>query len=441
VSEELRQTCRRLKPLIGDAADALWIQYEIADLPAHKAEAGNLIRMMGVSYLGKQVNDREIWLPPPPEALEGEIYLGDALYPKRQPVPVNLRRIDLTRHLGIFATTGSGKTNTAFHLLRQLQEQGVPFLVIDWKRSYRNLLRDPKLQGLKMFTVGRSASPFDWNPLRPPPSVHPQTWIQILAEVLEKSHVSGQGVADILIEHTDKLFEEKGFYDVDKRSAEYPNFYDLRNRIERSRYSGRRALWQDSCLRILRTFTFGPAADAFNARQPIRIEELLEDPVVIELDMELPKNVRTFFSEAMLRWIHLHRLNQGEVESLRHVLVLEEAHNVFSADFSHTGLENIYREIRSFGEGLIAITQHCSRLPLYLLGNSGTLIIMSLTHEADVMAARQALFLNRGEEAFFDRLEVGEGIVKIKGRLPACKVAFPWTGIVPGSVTDEELKK
>ena len=54
----------------------------------------------------------------------------------------------------------------------------------------------------------------------------------------------------------------------------YPNFFDAREELERVQFKGRRMLWQDSCSRILRTFTFGPAAGAFNARHPLKLEEV-----------------------------------------------------------------------------------------------------------------------------------------------------------------------
>ncbi|MGC8991699.1 MAG: hypothetical protein ACP5MD_16415 [Verrucomicrobiia bacterium] len=91
----------------------------------------------------------------------------------------------------------------------------------------------------------------------------------------------------------------------------YPNFFDAAEELDRVQYKGRRMLWQDSWARILRTFTFGPAAGAFTARHPIKLEQLLGQPVVIELDHEVPKPLRVFFTEVLLRWIHLHRLGQG----------------------------------------------------------------------------------------------------------------------------------
>jgi hypothetical protein len=58
-------------------------------------------------------------------------------------------------------------------------------------------------------------------------------------------------------------------------------------------------------------------------------------------------------------------------------------------------------------------------------GNSNTLIILGLQDENDIQAAKKALFLQHGEEIYLDRLKVGEGIVKIKGRVSPCHVKFP----------------
>ena len=66
-------------------------------------------------------------------------------------------------------------------------------------------------------------------------------------------------------------------------------------------------------------------------------------------------------------------------------------------------LESLFREIRSFGEGLVYITQHPSLTPIYLTGNSNTLIILGLQNEDDVTAAKKALFLQRDEEAKFPK--------------------------------------
>lgn len=442
---ELRDVCRKLKPILGRRADALWLAYLTAETPDSKREAEVLIHLFSTRYLSAHVDDSAIRLPPPSrDDAGGEFFLGTVLYGDRNLFPLSLNRENFIKHIGIFSITGGGKTNVSQIMLLGLLEKEIPFLVVDWKRSYRDLisLNVPAVQRLKIYSVGRkTASPFHWNPLRAPPGVHPKTWISVLAEALEKSHISGPGVADIFIDILHKKFEEFGVYD--NKHDKYPNFFDAADAIERLQLRGRRMLWQDSCSRILKTFTFGPAAGAFNARQPLKFEELLDQPVIIELDQEVPKPLRVFFSDIVLRWIHLYRLGQGETEQLRHVTFLEEVHNLFPKTHfekqATNSLENVFREIRGFGEGLVNITQHPSLLPIYILGNCNTLISLGLQHEEDIIAARRAFFLTPRDEVFLDRLAVGEAIVKIKGRITPCHVRFPRVLVRRGTVTDDML--
>ncbi len=414
------------------------MMYATSETPRSKQEAEALINLLASQYLSAAVGEDPILLPPPSAAAAaGEFLLGTPRYGHMKLSPIYLRRENFIRQISIMSMTGGGKTNVAQLLALGLLRQKIPFLIVDWKRAYHALrsLEHPDVERLQVYSVGRkTGNDFNWNPLRAPPGVHPKTWISVLAEALEKSHVSGPGVADVFIEMFDKKFEAMGVYDG--KQSMLPNFFDALTELERTRFTGRRMLWQDSCLRILRTFTFGPAAGAFNARNPVRLEEVLEQAAVIELDQELPKPLRVFLSDILLRWIHLYRLGQGETHQLRHVTFLEEVHNLFprsqSEKQSSNSLENVFREIRGFGEGLVSITQHPSLMPIYVLGNCNCQIYLGLQHEDDIHTAKRALFLDDGDEAFLDRLRVGEGIVKIKGRVNPCLVEFPLVPLPKG---------
>lgn len=437
LDSELKRLCQRLRPLLGRRADQLWQAFVTSESQQSRLETAALIQMLGIKYL--KSDESKVLLPPPsPHQLAGDFLLGQVHYGSRPAGYLYLRPENFIKHIGIFSITGGGKTNVAQTLLLGLLEKEVPFLVVDWKRSYHAMrsLVHPKVSQLRVYSVGRkTGNDLQWNPLQAPPGVHPKTWISTVAEVLEKSHISGPGVADVLIELLDKKFEELGVYD--NKHSMLPNFFDALAELERTRFTGRRMLWQDSCLRILRTFTFGPAAGAFNARNPVKLEEMLEQAAIIELDQELPKPLRVFLSDILLRWIHLYRLGQGETNRLRHVTFLEEVHNLFprtpTEKQSSNSIENVFREIRGFGEGLVSITQHPSLIPIYILGNCNTQIYLGLQHEEDIYTAKKALFLEDGEEVFLDWLQVGEGIVKIKGRVPPCMVKFPHVAIAQGN--------
>jgi hypothetical protein len=76
-------------------------------------------------------------------------------------------------------------------------------------------------------------------------------------------------------------------------------------------------------------------------------------------------------------------------------------------------------------------------MPIYILGNCNTQVYLGLQHEEDIVTAKRALFLEHGDEVFLDRLAVGEGIVKIKGRVNPCLVKFPLVPIKKGAVADD----
>jgi hypothetical protein len=452
--EDIREMCNKLKPVIGSKADKLWYGYLTGDEKQRKEMELN-IQIISEKLLKTNPESEPILLTPPSITKSaGLFYIGNVLYNDKTLHSLYLSPEDFTKQIGLFSITGEGKTNTAFLFALELLKMKTPFLVIDWKRSWRNILtykgRLPSLdfplqnsfdlKDVHVFTIGRNTVPFLWNPFRPPPGVDPSVWVSTISEVLEKSHISGPGVAHYFSKIYSKFFQElKGHRDF------YPNFYDGLHEIEKLKAYERELKWKQTAIRILTSFTIGEAAKSFNSRNPIKLEELLDKPVIFELDLELPKPLRIFFSEIILRWIHLYRLGQGETDKLKHVLFLEEVHNLFPKTRIEketlSSLENVYRELRSFGQGIVSITQHPSLLPVYLLGNCHTLVFLGLQHELDIKAATQAMFLPWQQGNIFSKLKVGEAIVRIKNRIEPCLVKIPLVQIEKQAMKDNDLKK
>ena len=439
---DMENLCRKLKPIIGSRADELWYAWLASDLQERK-EFEIEIQMIAEKVLKHgPLEDRVILLPPPAkEQAEGDFILGKILYRDNKLFPLFLKEEDFIKQIGIFSITGGGKTNTAMLLALQLLKKQIPFMVIDWKRQWRSMLSlddFTELKSIEVYTVGRDVMPFLWNPFRPPPGVDYKSWLSVIVECLEKSHLGGLGVGDFIFRIYENLFKEI------KSDNFYPNFHDGARELEKIKVGGREFLWWQSTKRIFKSFIFGPSSKSFNARDPVKLEELFEKPVIFELDQEMPKPLRIFFTEIILRFIHLYRLSQGESEKLRHVLFLEEIHNLFQTTKYEKGridsLENVYREIRSFGQGLVSITQHCSLLPVHVLGNSHTLIFLALQHQEDIEAARKSIFLSKDDEVYLNMLKTGQGIVKIMERINPCLVNFLYVPVKKGMITDEWLK-
>jgi len=440
--KEIEELCKKLKPIIGKQAETLWHLY-LAEDDMDRKNTAHDIEILAEKYLKQEpLEDKQILLGPPlAEDSKGTYLIGDIIYNRKKLHKLYLNPEDFRKQVGIFAITGEGKTNLANLLALQLLQSKTPFMVIDWKRSWRNLLslkdQYPELKNVQVFTIGRNILPFLWNAFRPPPGADKEQWISTISEALEKSHLSGPGVAYFFNKIYSKLV--KNLQD----NHFYPNFYDGLRELKNAKVFARELNWKQTALRIFQSFTMGHASKVFNARNPIKLEELLNKPVILELDLELPKPLRVFFSEMILRWIHLYRLGQGETEKLQHVLFLEEAHHLFSDPYRYketNSLENIYREIRAFGQGIVSITQHPSMLPVYLLGNCHTQIYLGLQHADDIQTARKSLFLNYDEEFYLSLLNIGECIVKIKNRIEPCLVKTPLVPVQKELVSDDWLK-
>ena len=100
--------------------------------------------LMGAAHhhLGDFRNKILLSLPPENKA-RGEINLGTIQYEKEK-WDFGISKDELLRNVGICGMSGSGKTNMAFHILKQLSEKRVPFLFWDWKRTGRHLI--PKIK-------------------------------------------------------------------------------------------------------------------------------------------------------------------------------------------------------------------------------------------------------------------------------------------------------
>ncbi|TAL58105.1 MAG: ATP-binding protein, partial [Nanoarchaeota archaeon] len=438
----VEEVLKKLKPIIGEKADELWYTWLASDFQERKELEIDIGIIAEKALREGPLAEREILLPPPDEKqAAGDFILGHVVYRGKKLFPVGLREQDFIRQIGIFSITGGGKSNVAMLLCLELLRRGkTPWMVIDWKRQYRSMLSlkgFPNMEKVEIYTIGRDVLPFLWNPFRPPPGTDFKAWLAVIVECLEKSHLAGLGVWDIITNIFTKLHE------LVKDDTFYPNFYDGMRELQKMKVGGREFLWWQSTKRIFSSF-LGAGSKSFNARNPLKLEELLGKPVILELDESLPKPLRIFIMEVILKFIFLYRLSRGDSDELLHVTFLEEIHNLTRATKYDDGridsLENVARQIRSTGEGLVYIDQHISTLPVFLTGNVHTLALLAQQHEDDVMASRKALFMPRDDEVYLNMLKTGSGIVKVLERINPCLVQFLFVPVQKGVITDEWLR-
>jgi hypothetical protein len=382
-------------------------------------------------------------IPPSKEQAAGEYLLGKVQYAGKDLCDFGLREDEWIQHMAILGRSGAGKTNLNFLVLRQLRLRGVPFLLFDWKRNYRDLLALPEFKDVEVYTVGRNIAPFSFNPLIPPQGTDPRTWLKKLNEVTAHSYCLGNGCLFLLQQAVDAVYEEAGVYDgtVEK----WPTFKDVLAKARSMDTRGRESGWLSSTLRALSTLCFGDMERLVNSSSNKTIDHILDKNVILELDA-LTQSDKTFFIQSALLYLHHKRMTEKRREDFKHAIIIEEAHHILSDERrslvgGQSVMDIIFREIREFGESLILLDQHPSKISLYALGNTYTTICMNLKHKTDINAMSQCLLLDK-ERDILGMLEVGQAVVKLQGRIPRpFQIAIPEFIIDKGKTTDNLVKE
>jgi len=440
--------CVKLRPILGEKVDRLWRAYMVEDTDG-KREIEQILNMLYVDNINTDFSSKNIdtLVPPPAENVRGEYPIGEITYAGKKLYPFCLREHDWIKHVLIVGASGSGKTNLCFQVLKNFIYKKKPFLVLDWKRNYRDIITESYGKDVRIYTVGRAVAPFRFNPMIPPPGTSPKTWLKKLIEIIAHATYVGEGVMYLLQRALDKTYREFGLYGS-KPVVNYPTLKDLLNTIENTEAKGREAGWMSSTLRALGALTFGETGKTFNIRQQSDMVDLLDQQVILEMD-SLTNTDKIFLVESILLWIHHYRLSSPtqKREEFDHAIILEEAHHVIGKDKSDlVGGESItdviIREIRELGESVIIIDQCPSLLSLPARGNTWCTIVLNLKDAKDVNSAASSLLLDSADRKVLGRLDIGEAVAKIQGRWhKPFMINVPHIPIKKGSVNDKMVSE
>lgn len=431
---------RRLRPVFGVKIDALWVEYQTANIDRRR-EIEGLLSLVAAKRFGMPSGEETLVLDPPPVDVigDGDYALGNVLYPGIAAYPVRVRRNELLRHLFILGPTGTGKSTFIIGLLRQLLADGVPFMVFDFKRNYRCLLADEAGTEVVVLTVGRETAPLLINALSPPEGVDAEEWTEALSDIISTSYLLMQGARNVLKEALLRARREKG------ETATLRDAHALLDLELRSGRSGsRRYGWMESSTRALEEVSKGGFGRALGAINGVPLSDLLSLPVVFELE-GLGDDQRSFFCLLMLQAVLLLRKHgSGARERLRHVLVFDESHNVFPKErFGELGVPSrLAREVREYGEAVIAATQQTD-VSESLIANAGIKVIFRTDFPRDVQFASS---LMQVEPRFLSRLNLGTGLCRLPFRYYSPFVfTFPEQSlknvVVPDAVVGERWAK
>ena len=417
----IEEICNKLRPVFGKKIDEVYFKHAMAESREEREEIEHLLNALYHKHLSQLLDKKVLLEPPLEEQVSGEYKLANIVYADKKLYSFNLREKDFVRHVCISGMSGSGKTTLAFHVINNFIEKNKPFLIFDWKKSFRPLIKVDN--EIMLFTVGNDSvtNLFKMNINEPPKGVSPKEWINVLCDLLAESFFASYGVHKIILETLDEAFKEWGIY---KGSKNYPTWNHIKWRLEEkmNRTKGRESGWIESALRIASVLTFGDFGKILNYKgeNALKAENLLDKKIIFELN-SLGNIEKKFFCEFILTYIYkLKKANQTKVSNgFEHAILVDEAHNIFLKDKTHFVSESvtdmIYREMREYGISLICLDQHISKLSDTVVGNSACHIAFQQQLPNDIETISRVMQINDRKE-FFSQLPVGSAIVKLSER-------------------------
>lgn len=341
--------------------------------------------------------------------------------------PVLLNKNSLTSHVFITGSTGSGKSNTVFQILKQ---SNIPFLVIEpAKGEYKDVFGG--YEKVRVFgTNPKQTELLKINPFSFPDNISVSEHIDRLVELFNVCWPMYAAMPAILKDSIIKAYEASGWeIETSENKYEfplYPTFVDVLHQIRRvlesSDYSAdNKSDYTGALVTRLRSLTNGINGQIFSSNE-LPNNELFDSKVIIDLSRIGSTETRSMIMGLLIMKLQEYRLSDSKPDNckLRHITVLEEAHNILkrtsteqtseSANLLGKSVEmltNAIAELRAFGEGFIIADQAPGLLDMAVIRNTNTKIIHRLPDQSDRELSGKAAGLSSDQIDELAKLELG----------------------------------
>ena len=366
---------------------------------------------------------------------------------KREERKVNLDLNSLASHTFITGSTGSGKSNAIYSILEELYYKNIKFMVIEpAKGEYKNVFGGKK----NIFVYGTNPSVSEIlkiNPFSFHEDIHILEHIDRLIEIFNACWPMYAAMPAILKEALEVAYISKG-WDLDNSINMYgtrlfPTFTTLKDSLEKvimeSSYSDEfKSNYKGALVTRVNSLSNGLIGRIFTDKE-IENENLFNENVIIDLS-RIPSTETKSLIMGIL-FIKLQEFRMVSVnnhnEELKHVTVIEEAHNLLrktSISQSQEGanlqgksiemMTNAIAEMRTYGEGFIIADQAPGLLDDAVIRNTNTKICLRLPSKDDREIVGKSMNLNDEQINELSRLETGVAAVYQNDWNEACLVKF-----------------
>ncbi len=344
---------------------------------------------------------------------------------------VELDNRSLNMHTFITGSTGSGKSNAVYQMLSELHQDDIPFLVIEpAKGEYKDVFGN--WDDVNVYSTNpKIADLINLNPFKFPRSIHVLEHVDGLVEIFGVCWPMYDAMPaffkDAILRSYESVGWDLGSSTFEGEEIEYPDFEILSEQltmlIDNSDYaSDIKSNYRGALLTRVKSLTVGLNKFIFTSDQT-PYEKLFDENCIIDIS-----RVKSTETKALLMGLIVYILNEYRVDTktgnnngLKHITVLEEAHNLLKNTSQGGGSEligksvemltNTIAEIRTYGEGFIIVDQSPSSVDIAAIKNTNTKIVLRTPEANDREAVGRSIGLTEDQVNEIAKLPGGVAVV------------------------------
>ena len=375
----------------------------------------------------------------------GAIYHMGEVFSKNR---VRLDLETLASHCFITGSTGSGKSNTTYKIIDELtsSKNSVKFLVIEpAKGEYKLAFGDmPNIftTNPKLFNM-LSINPFEFNE-----QVHVLEHLDRLIEIFSACWPLYAAMPALLKASFEQAYINHGWdlnhsTHIDRKNGIFPTFKDIVQilpvLLEKSEFSAQtKGDYVGSLVTRVESLTNGLLGQIFSEKA-VEDRILFDENTIVDLSRIGSAETKSLLMGVLVLKLSEYRQSTsvGTDLPLKHVTILEEAHNLLKRTSTDQGQEsanvqgksvemisNSIAEMRTYGEGFIIVDQSPTAVDISAIKNTNTKIIMRLPEFTDCEAVGHSIGLAEDQILELSKLDKGVAAIFQNNWLEAvlCKI-------------------
>ena len=371
---------------------------------------------------------------------------------------IGLSLNDLTKHMLITGTPGSGKSTFSIGLLYHLwNEHHIPFLVIEpAKNEYRALIK--QIPDLQVFTPGKNTiSPLVLNPFVPPTNVKLGTYKSSLKTAFAAAVAMAAPLDKIFEDAINNCYADFNWLDT-YTTDDKGKIFNISDFIKCFSYTFEEIGYRGDASNIGRAgmVRLKSLANLFDNYFSIPIEDLLRKPTVIELAAIENSDQKALIIALLLisifTYANANYIGKGD---LKNIILLEEAHTLLDSQ-SNLGqgeadpsgiaislLKRMLAEMRSYGIGLIIADQSPRKVTEDIVGLTDIKLTFRLVESTDKKIICDSTNMSESQVVQLTRLKPGEAMLffgKLEAPEEIITPDYRSENNIEITISDDELK-